>query len=338
MQVALLALPIALGTIPTVSASPLTARSLQIGSSTVGALNDHLYSFNVPSTTNVGSIAFQYCANSPLPELVCVPPPGLNLAGASLDAQTTNTGFAFSAVDSSIEKLVINRPLAPMTVGLSSYEFGNIINPTTPGVTTYVRISTYASMNATGPVIDSGSVAFALTSSLQVTAYVPPFLTFCAGVFVTLNCNSVTGFSIDVGELSPGATATGTMQFSGATNDESGYTTYLNGFTMTSGNNVIDPLSNPTVSQRGISQFGLNLRSNSSPSVGLEPVGLGGSAPTPGYGSPNVYKFNNGEAITNSTVPTDFRIFTAAYIVNVAPSQPAGVYVTTMTYTAIASF
>jgi hypothetical protein len=107
---------------------------------------------------------------------------------------------------------------------------------------------------------------------------------------------------------------------------------------MTSGNNIINPLSPGGASLVGTSQFGLNLRANNSPTVGIDPFGPGSSAATVGYNTPNVFRFISGEAITNSPTSTDFKIFTASYIVNVPPDQTPGIYATTMTFTAIASF
>jgi hypothetical protein len=338
LQVGLLALPLMLGTLPKASAAQLDNRSVQISTAQLGATAQHLYSFDIASTTPLASVSFTYCTNSPRLSDPCTAPTGLDVTSVNLSAQTGNTGFSYAAAFSTTNTIVISRPVAAGSAGASSYQFTSIINPTTPGQTTFVRIATFATPDATGPVTDNGSVAFATQDVFQVEAYVPPFLTFCTGVFVTLNCNSVTGSYVDIGELGDDKTATGLMQFSGATNDPTGYTTYLNGFTMTSGNNIILPLGVNAASTVGTAQFGLNLRANSNPSFGLNPVGLGSSAPTAGYGTPNSYRFVNGEAITASSLPTDFKIFTAAFIVNVPSNQPPGVYVTTLTYTAIASF
>ncbi len=338
MQAVVLALPLILGTIPRVGAAQLDNRSIQISTAQLGAPAQHAFSFDVASTTPMASVSFTYCTNSPRLADPCTAPLGLDATGVTLSGQTTNTGFSYAPAYSTTNTIVISRPVAVGISGPSSYQFSSIINPTTPAQTTFVRIATYATPDATAPVTDNGSVAFATQDIFQVEAYVPPFLTFCTGVFVTLNCNSVTGNYIDIGELGDDRTATGLMQFSGATNDPTGYTTYLNGFTMTSGNNTITPLGANAGSIVGTSQFGLNLRANSSPSFGLEPVGVGTSVATGGYGIPNSYRFVDGEAITTSSLPTDFKIFTAAFIVNVPDNQSPGVYVATMTYTAIASF
>jgi hypothetical protein len=258
--------------------------------------------------------------------------------GKSLAGQTGNVGFTISAPDSTANKIVLTRAAVAGNAVASSYTFNGILNPTTINETTYVRIATYISTDATGAPNDAGSVAFAVTQNFKVDAYVPPFLIFCAAVTVTLNCNNATGVLIDIGELQKNLTTTATMQFSGGTNDPTGFTTYLNGETMTSGNNIINALASGGTSVPGTSQFGLNLRANSNPSVGIDPFGPGSSVATPGYDTPNLFRFVSGEAITSSSTSTDFKIFTASFIVNVPPDQNPGVYATTMTFTAVASF
>lgn len=338
LQVLVLAIPLGLGSVPYVSAAELTTRSVNISSAIPGAPVQHNYTFTVPSSASIGSIAFEYCTNSPLDYMPCVAPVGLNVATAILSAQTGNTGFAISAPDTTANKLVVTRAAAAGTTGVATYNFSNIINPTTAGQTSFVRIATYASTDGSGAANDGAAVAFATTDSFQVSAYVPPFLTFCVGVFVTLNCNSVTGSRVDVGELQTTLTATASIQFSGATNDPTGFVTYLNGFTMTSGNNIISALASNGASVAGTSQFGLNLRANTVPTGGLDPVGAGSSTAAAGYTTPNSYRFVNGEAIASSPTSTDFKLFTATYIVNVSGAQPPGVYATTMTFTAVAAF
>jgi hypothetical protein len=337
-MVALLIIPLLLVVFNRADAAELKTRSVALSTSTVGASAQHKFSFTVPSSVVIGSIAFEYCTNSPMPNIPCVPPVGLDMTSKVLAGQTGNTGFIISVPDSTANKIVLTRAAVAGSTVPSSYTFNGILNPTTINETTYVRIGTFISTDGTGAPTDNGAVAFTVTQNFQVDAYVPPFLIFCAGVTVTLNCNSATGVLIDIGELQESLTTTATMQFSGATNDGTGYTTYLNGLTMTSGNNIINPLSPGGGSIVGTSQFGLNLRANSSPSVGIDPFGPGSSAAQPGYDTPNVFRFVSGDAITNSPTSTDFKVFTASYIVNVPPSQNPGIYATTMTFTAIASF
>ncbi len=338
LQVVVLVAPVFLRPFETAQALEIGIRSVRLSSSTIGASAQHRFSFTIPSNQVIGSMMFEYCTNSPFIFDACVPPTGLDLSAVVLGLQSGNTGFSISAPDSTANKIVLTRAAVAGSITPSVYRFDTILNPTTANQTTFVRIASFISTDGSGVPNDYGAVAFATTQSFEVSAYVPPFLIFCVGVSVTLNCSSATGTHIDIGELQRTITTTATMQFSGATNDGTGYTTYLNGLTMTSGNNIINALSAGGVSVVGTSQFGLNLRANSNPSVGQDPIGIGSSIPSAGYANSNVFRFGDGEVLTNSSTSTDFRLFTASFIVNVPPNQNPGVYATTMTYTAIASF
>lgn len=337
------------------SANELKSRSVSVSRSTVGVVSDYTFRFLVPDNQVIGSVAFEFCSNSPVYGFSCTSPAGLGplfdhdnnggtpdvlnvTSGITLANQTGNTGFATSQSDTTASRLVIKRSATAGNAVNSSYRFTNIINPSSPNITTYVRLSTYISEDATGAPNSTGGVAFVTTDSFRVDAYVPPFLIFCAGVTVSLNCNSSTGSFINLGELRSSSTTSATMQFSGATNDPSGYTTYLTGNTITSGNNIINPLASPSTSRVGVSQFGVNLRQNSSPSIGSDAIGPGSSSAASAYNSPNLFRFINGDTLSSSGTSTDFKLFTASFIVNVSPGQSPGYYATTMTYTSIASF
>jgi hypothetical protein len=92
------------------------------------------------------------------------------------------------------------------------------------------------------------------------------------------------------------------------------------------------------VSRPGLPQFGFNLRANSSPAGGSDPIGPGVGTPQAGYNQPNIYRFVNGDVIASTTAPDDIRQYTASYLVNVSAAQPAGIYVSTVTYVCLANF
>jgi hypothetical protein len=316
----------------------LTNRSVTISTATPSALASHDFEMTLSSTNPVGSIVFQYCDNSPLFDETCTPPAGLSLSGADLSQQTGNNGFSIDTNDTSANRLVISRPPAVPASSQSSYEFDNITNPSLNNQATYVRISTYASTNGSGNSIDYGSVAFSTNTNFNVGAYIPPYLTFCAGVTVADDCSQTNGDSLDLGILSPQATRYATSQYAASTNDSSGCSVYVLGTTMTSGNNIIPALGNQAASRPGAAEFGLNLRRNNSPSVGGDPTGDGASSPNPGYNAADLFSFVPGSQISNSTQSTAYNRMTVSYIVNVPANQPAGVYATTITYLASAQF
>ena len=130
----------------------------------------------------------------------------------------------------------------------------------------------------------------------------------------------------------------GTTQFVTATNAQSGYSVYIQGNTLTSGNNVIPSLVTPTASQTGNAQFGINLRSNTNPSTGNDPTGPGNGSPVGNYNLVNRFTYNSGDTIASSSAADDFRLYTVSYIVNVDKTQPVGVYASTFTYICLANF
>jgi hypothetical protein len=188
----------------------------------------------------------------------------------------------------------------------------------------------------------------------------PESLVFCTGGTVTTtagvpDCATVTSGAIAFNQLfSPTDTATATSQMAASTNAGSGYIITVNGPTLTSGSNTITAthtLAGGDLGIRGISQFGTNLKANttttSNPAVGTEvaPAANGtnykGEATT-GYSTVDHFRFLTGDTIADSANGgaggTDAQIFTNSYIVNVPGSQPAGTYTTTLTYICTPTF
>lgn len=319
------------------SATRLENRSIKIGTSKANATTNHIISFTAPTAGTVGSVVFEYCANTPIFGQACTAPSGLDVSSASIDSQSGITGFTVHGFTTD-NRLVITR--APAAIGANQpavYDFGNIVNPSNEKVPTYVRIATYASDDGTGADTDKGSVVFVIIPEFTVNAFVPPYLTFCAAITVSADCSTTSGNFINLGELSKTSANFSTSQFAGATNDVGGYSTYLAGSTMSSGINTIPPLLSPGPSLPGSSQFGLNLVANSKPNVGKNRTGGGTAVPSGDYGSPNQFKFEEG-IIAASPFSTNFNVFTVSYLVNVSNSQKPGIYTTTMTYIATAAF
>ncbi len=321
-----------------VVAADFVNRYISVASGIAGATTTHNFGLTYPTTAVVGSMEFEYCTNSPFVGMACTAPAGLNLSASSLASQTGNVGFSIDIVNSTSNRLVLTRIANPGLAAASSYSISGVVNPSTVGQTVYVRIATFTSTDGTGARNDSGAVAFATTGAFLVDAFVPPYLTFCVGVVVDINCQSTAGNLIDLGELSTAVAKVATTQFSGATNDPTGYAIYVTGSTMTSGNTVIPPLLANAGSNPGTSQFGINLRSNNLPTGGAEPVGLGTTAPSAPYSTQNSFRYVEGEAVAASNLSTDFRRLTVTYLVNISSSQPAGFYSSTFSYTAVAAF
>ncbi|MEK7603319.1 MAG: hypothetical protein AAB459_03695 [Patescibacteria group bacterium] len=319
-----------------VSAADLANRSITLGTSVASNVTTHSYQFTVPTAGILGSIQFEYCTNTPFVGTACTAPAGLNVSTATIQSQIGITGFSVHG-SSTTNNLIITRVAGAVVPQTVTYVFGTITNPSAVQQSVYVRISTYASTDASGVRTDEGAVVFSTARQIGAQAFVPPYLTFCVGVTVSGDCTSAIGDKVSLGELSSSSTKTGTSQMSAATNDVAGYVLYLSGTTLTSGNIIVDPIGTPAASIVGNSQFGINLRANTSPSVGQNPTGPGTGSPTASFNSPNLFSYTNG-VIASSPNSTEFTIFTISYIANVPAGQEPGVYTTTATYIATANF
>jgi hypothetical protein len=350
-------------------AAQITNRSLTLqagasdGGSKPGGVVNHNFQFTVPTTaTAIGSIKFEYCTTASL--TTCVTPTGLSTTSATLGAEGAGgaTGFSMNA-SANGAPILTKATAATPTSGNLSYRLDSVTNPNVPGVPNYtffVRISTYNSIDATGSPIDTGSVAASTSTQIQLTGTMPESLIFCAGATVTTtsgvpDCSTATAGSVTFNQLfSPTDTATATSQMAASTNANFGYSITVNGVTMTSGSNVIPAMGSATTGTRGTGQFGMNLVANttatSTPAVGtaVAPISNGTDLranPQAGYESADNFKFVTGDSIakSDSSTPgspaaTNAQIYTASYIVNVPGSQPAGTYVTTLTYICTPTF
>ena len=341
-------------------AAQITARSLTLqagatdGGSMPGGVVNHAFAFNLPGGSNVGSILFEYCTTAS--NGACVMPTGLVTTSATLGNESGATGF--SMVNTTNGAPYLTRTAAAVGTNVSvTYRLDTITNPTAVNQSFFVRIATYASTNITGGVTDSGTVTASTARQIVLTGVMPESLIFCTGetISTTLgipDCSTATAGAVSFNQLfSPTDTATATSQMAASTNATSGYAITVNGPTLTSGSNTIPIMAAATTGARGVGQFGMNLKLNttatSTVAVGAEiaPTSNGtvlkGQALT-GYNTVDTFKFTSGDAIANSADsgagPTNAQIYTASYIVNVTGSQTAGTYTTTLTYICTPTF
>ncbi len=342
-----------------VSGAQITSRSLTLqaggsaGGSQAGGVVNHLFNFTTATTGNVGSIQFLYCT---LAAGTCITPTGLDTTAATMGTQSGATGFTL--VNATNGAPYITRTAASIGSGTAlSYQLLSVTNPTTPNQTFYVRISTFASTNTTGGSTDTGNVAASTAAQILLSGVMPESLVFCTGGTIGTtagvpDCSLATSGSVNFNQLfSPTDTATATSQMAASTNAGSGYNITVNGPTLTSGSNTVTAMGTAAAGIRGVSQFGLNIKANttltSTPAVGIEvaPAANGtnyrGQAVT-GYNTADTFKYTTGDSVANSANGgaggTDAQIFTVSYIVNVPGSQPAGTYTTTLTYICTPTF
>lgn len=318
-------------------ASGFKNRSWQLLNSSPGATTDYTTTFTISTLSTIGSLSILLCSNTPVQDDTCTLPAGLDVTNAQLSYQSGITDFTLFVA--ATNELILSRTPSlitpPLTVTLT---FHNIINPSSAGPY-YVRLAGYSSTNATGSSVDYGGLAFSITSNVQINSVVPPYLTFCSGLFISgFSCASASGDYINFGVLSSSHSSQASSQLLVATNAPNGYVMQVYGITMTSGNNTIAAMTNDATSQPGISQFGINLRSNAVPVIGSNPTGPGTGEPLAAYNQPDHYQFVSNDTIADSLNSDDYRKYTVSYIVNSSNSQPPGIYVSTLTYVCAGSF
>src|SRR6266550_2150694 len=160
-----------LGSAPT-SASIMFNRSVTISTGVPSAVVTHSFRFDIPTTSVIGSLVLEYCSNSPDLAQPCTAPAGLDASSAALTSQAGNTGFSIDGTNSTQTKIVLTRPPLPGLITANSLVFDNITNPSTPGEATFVRISSHAATDGSGPDEDTGAVAFVVESIFTIGATV----------------------------------------------------------------------------------------------------------------------------------------------------------------------
>jgi hypothetical protein len=321
-----------------VSAAQLGTRFLELGDSAEGASGvTYDVSFKISTAGTLGSIEIEFCSNSTFPSDPCTAPIGLDASGVVFSQETGVGGFSVSPA-STQNDIILTRPPSPTSAVTATLRFDNIANPTNAG-SYYVRVLTYPTNDATGSPTDTGGMAFAINSAVNVSVEVPPYLLFCTGNTITgSDCSNSSGDFIDLGGLSSNRTSSGQSQMGIATNGKNGYSISVTGTTLTSGNNTIPALTADSAPRTGVSQFGINLRKNANPSVGANPTGGGTGAPTANYDQPNLYKYGDGDVVATNASVEEYRQYTVSYVVDISKSQPAGIYASTFTYVAFANF
>ncbi len=315
----------------------LGARSVQASDLAPSAVATYDVSQTIVTLGVIGSLEFEYCSNNPIPGEPCTPPVGFDASSASLAGQTGETGFSIHG-SSTANRTVLTRAPAVATQALSTYTFDGITNPSEAQRTYYVRLATFAADDGTGARIDSGGVALTTSDTFDLTLYVPPYLGFCKAQTISgLDCSTAVGSRLGLGVLSGSETRHDTSEFAVTTNAANGYNVVITGPTLTSGNNTIGNATSPNVSVVGSQQFGLNLRDNSLPDIGENPTGLLNGGPTADYNIVDQFTYNDGDMVASSSTP-DASSYTVSYIVNIPPDHPPGIYTTTLTYVAFASF
>lgn len=315
----------------------LGSRELYINNSEAGATTDYTVSFYYTTPAVVGSVDLLLCTD-PIPYMPCDPPAGFDASSATLSSQSGETGFSMSIPASN--HIVLSRTPTMTGPDYATYTFSGIKNPTDMSTSYGFRLSTYSSSDASGPIINLGTVLTQATEGVTLETQVPPILDFCVSHRVNQLCTGTDGVNYtDLGDLSSTTTLWDTSQFAVGTNATRGYAVTVNGQGMAAGAHTINNLTSPTPSAPGNNQFGINLRSNTVPATGLEADGDSTNTQiTPNYDIPNEYMYKDGDTIATAPNVSLMQRYTVTYIVNSAPDLRAGFYTSTLTYVCTANF
>ncbi len=320
-------------------AAQITGRDVTLSSS-VGGDTGVTYTLStdaLPTSTAVQSLKIQFCVSIDS----CGSLSGFSSSSSTLSSQPTGLGAGAGwTVDTTVanELRIANAANVTAPSGAVSVTWDGVDNPTATNTTFYGIITTYSD-SAWTTAIDSGSVALSTSESIQVALTIDETLTFCTGTSITgENCGTVSGTTVDLGSGSPSGTSTGTSVFAVSTNANTGYNVTVNGTTLTSGSDTIDALTSNAGSSVGTEQFGINLVSNSTPSVGSAATGSGTGAAETNYDTADSFRFTDGEQVASAAAATNANAFTVSYIANVAGVTEPGSYTTNLNYIATANF
>ncbi|MBA3757480.1 hypothetical protein H0X09_01280 [Candidatus Saccharibacteria bacterium] len=245
-----------------VSAAQITSRSLNISTAVPSiATAQYTFTFTVASTSDVEGLKFQACTTA---VGTCSAPTTLSFTASTFGTQSGWQGATNFAKDgtgandctASASVLCANRTDATaQTVTSRSIRFDAVTNPSTANTAFFIRMTTYSTSTYTGgSIVDTGTVASAVTQTLTINAAVAEVLNFCVGsstvndatTSVATDCTGVSGTSLNIGTLDTSATNVSPVNVNGGDNK--------NGVAMIRTNAV----NGATVSYHAILQSGTN--------------------------------------------------------------------------------
>lgn len=272
--------------------------------------------FNFTSKT-ISTVTFTHGASTGLESTETLAATPSVTAWGAVFSGTQNRVFTLTAPTDGIGAATV----AASDKIIITYDSTNSINATTAGSKVIAISGTFG---------DTGDITVTLVTDDQVavSSTVSQSLTFSLGAN-----------TLALGTLSSTAVVTGSHTFTVATNAAGGMVTTVAGATLTAGPNTITACATNCTSTTGSEQFGINLKDNTTPNVGLEVSGTApiGAAAT-NYNTADSFRFVTGETIASSAAGINSSVFTVSYIVNISGATEAGSYTATLTYTATATF
>lgn len=258
-------------------------------------------------------------------------PTGMSIASAAMSASSTlftSTNWGSATITNGVAKWTYTTGETPAS-GAKTLIVTGITNGSTVNTTYYTRLATFSDTACTS-ALDTGDLAFAFTTGVTVSATVNPTLTF-----------TVDSTTCSLGTLTNSTTGTCSHTMTAATNANSGYNIgYIATTTLTSAeSNTIAAIgATKAASATNSEQFGLNLKLNTSPSVGADPSSGSGAAATQ-YDTTNQFAFTTaGANVASASTSSLLTTFTVSFIANITATTKAGSYSTTVTYRIVPNY
>lgn len=360
-------------------AALLGNRELKMSSSANGSIADgqdvtYEFHFDYTSTTNIASVEFDFCSESPIVGDTCTGPTGFDVnegAGLTLANETNETGYSIHANTDTNTICITRTPEAVTAATDSEYEFTGIDNPENTNTTFYVRLQTFASTDCTGSSTDEGGIAVSTAEQIILTAKVQEELTFC--IYESGNSCGSPGnpdqFTIGGGANNNILSSTVAYhnadgRFDASTNANGGLTIRMTGETLCKsstvadcddtpvGSEVIDAIgSTATASSAGTEQFGMCVITSGgsvTPTAPYNDANCGDDVTTGTYTGSSTFAFDDnsttgtnetyGDTIASSTATSTTTTGTLNFLANVDTTTEPGTYTATLTFIATGVF
>ena len=319
----------------TLSTASVSLTNSEPGQTSVG----HTFTFTPASTTAIKQINFVYCTAA---TGTCTTPTGLSTTGGAQGSVSGISGTTYTTTFTSngTMSLVVTNTAA-QTLGAITVPYTGITNPSSPA-TYYVRITTYSDTGST--VIDTNTIAFAITSGQAVSLSVDPSLTFTvAGVSAGGTVNgattnvTTTSTTIPLGTVTTSTNAIGAQDLTVTTNAGHGYTVYIQ-YTAAPSN------GSHSIADTG----GTNAAPTAFSAAGTEAFGYTTNNATLGTGTANRFTVSGGNLwakfttanleVAYSSSAVSSQVTRVGYQAGVAGTTPAGTYTDTVVLTATPTY
>ena len=184
----------------------VTSRKITMSSSVNGDTGvTYDVQFTVGSSHTIGSVAVQFCSQSPIVGDTCTAPTGFDVDSATeaTGANDTVGDYTKDATETVANRFVaaVDAPAANTNADIVNITLSNVTNPTTTNTSFYARLYTYTSADGTGSEVDAGGVALSTAAQITVTSKVQERLVFC--VFTTgagNDCSGKSGTAVTLGD------------------------------------------------------------------------------------------------------------------------------------------